>query len=93
MGTSIASTFGNFSEEELTKLKKGVREISDVMTMMDSQRDTLKSIIDELYDEIKIPKKIIRKVAKAYHKQNFSEQVVENEEFELFYEGITKTSV
>lgn len=92
MGNVVASTFGTYSSDELVKLKKGIREMSDVMSMMDAQRDTLKSIIDELYDEVKIPKKIIRKLAKAYHKQNFSQQVVENEEFELFYEGITGTN-
>lgn len=92
MGNAVSSTFGNFSEEELNKLKKSIREMSDVMTMMDAQKDTMKSIIDDVYDELKIPKKIIRKIAKTYHKQNFSEQQTENEEFELFYEGISSNS-
>ena len=37
-------------------------------------------------------KKIIRKIAKTYHKQNYNEQITENEEFSLFYEGISTNS-
>lgn len=92
MGNTVASTFGTFTEQELEKLKKGIREMSDVMTMMEAQRETMKNIIDDVYDELKIPKKIIRKIAKTYHKQNFSEQRTENEEFELFYEGISSNT-
>lgn len=92
MTTTVASSFGNFSDKELEKLKKSVREMSDVMTMMEAQRETMKNIINDVYDELKIPKKIIRKIAKTYHKQNYNEQITENEEFSLFYEGISTNS-
>lgn len=88
MTKTVASTFGTFTDAELAILKKGLKELSDVMTMQEAQRDTLKEIINSVYDELKIPKKIIRKMAKTYHKSNYSEVVAEQEEFELLYEGI-----
>lgn len=88
MSKTVISTFGTFTDEELNTLKKGLREYSDVLTMMESQREVIKEIINALYDELKIPKKLIRKMGVTYHKKNFSEVSAENEEFELLYEGI-----
>ncbi len=88
MSTTVVSSFGTFTDEELNTLKNGLREYSDVLTMMDSQKEVAKDIINSLYDELKIPKKIIRKMGNVYHKKNFSEVTVENQEFELLYEGI-----
>ena len=88
MSKTVVSNFGTFTDKELETLKKGVKELSDVYTMQEAQRETVKSIIDELYEELKLPKKLIRKIAKTFHKQNFSQVVAENQEFELFVEGI-----
>lgn len=88
MTKSVASTFGTFTDEELKVLKKGLSEISDVMTMREAQSDTLKEIVNHLYEELKIPKKLIKKMANTYHKRNYNEVVAEQEEFELLYEGI-----
>lgn len=88
MSTTVVSSFGTFTDEELNTLKNALREYSDVMTMMESQKEVMKDIVNSLYDELKIPKKIIRKMAVVYHKKNFSEVTVENQEFELLYEGV-----
>lgn len=88
--TTIVSTFGTFSEQEINKLKKSLREMSDVFSMQEAQRETLKEIMNDAYEELKIPKKILRKLAKTYHKRNYSEIVVENEEFELLYTGVVE---
>lgn len=90
MSKTVASTFGTFTEEELKILKNGMKELSDVFTMQESQREVVKEIINSVYEELKIPKKIIRKLAKTYHKSNFSEVVADNEEFELLYEGVVE---
>jgi hypothetical protein len=90
MSKTVVSTFGTFSDKELETLKKGIKEMSDIFTMQEAQRDALKEAINHIYEELKIPKRIIRKVAKTYHMRNYSEVVVENEEFALFYEGVTE---
>jgi hypothetical protein len=85
---TVASTFGTFTNEELKVLKNGMKELSDVFTMQESQREVVKDILNSLHEELKIPKKIIRKMAKVYHKANYSEVLAEQEEFELLYSGI-----
>lgn len=88
MSKTIVSTFGTFTDKELQVLKKGLKEMSDVMTMMESQKEAMKDIMGSIYDELKIPKKILRKMAKTYHVKNFSEVLNENQEFELLYSEI-----
>lgn len=92
MTTVVSSTFGTLTEEQLRILKNGMKEMSDVFTMQESQREVIKDILGNLHEELKIPKKLIRKMAKTYHKRNFEEVVAEQEEFELLYEGIVAKS-
>lgn len=88
MSKTVSTIFGTFSDEELKVLRSSVEQLSDVMTMMEAQRDTQKEIINEVYDKLKIPKKIIRRIAKTYHKRTFEEESTENTEFEALYEGV-----
>jgi Transcriptional regulator DsbA len=90
MSKTVASTFGTFDEEQLKILKSGLKELSDVFTMQESQKEVVKEIVGNLNEELKIPKKIISKLARTYHKRNYSEVVAEQEEFELLFEGITE---
>jgi hypothetical protein len=43
-----------------------------------------------VYDQYKIPKKIVKRLAKVHHKNSFSQQVVEDKEFEALYIGVTE---
>ena len=92
MSNSVVSSFGTLTEEQIKKLKQTMREMSDVFSMQEAQRETLKEILDSANEELKIPKKIIRKMAKTYHKRNYDEVIAEQEEFELLYEGVIKKS-
>jgi hypothetical protein len=70
------------------KLKKAIQEISNSMTRMDAERDLIKEIIKDANEEHEIDKKVLRKMARAYHKQNFSEEVATQEEFESLYQEV-----
>lgn len=85
---TVVSSFGTFTDKELAFLKGGMKELSDVFTMQEAQRDTVKEIIDRVHQELKIPKKIIRKMANTWHKRNYNEVVAEQQEFETLYEGV-----
>ena len=67
-------------------------EYSDVMCMMDSQKEVIKDITNSLHEELKIPKKLIRKMGLVYYKKNYNEVTAENEEFELLYQGVVSQS-
>jgi hypothetical protein len=91
MSKTVISSFGTFDEKQLETLKKGIKELSDVFDMQAAQRETAKEILDHLHDELKIPKKLIRKIAKTYYKRDYSQVVFEQEEFSLLFEGVVET--
>ena len=74
---------------DLGKVKKGLQEISDSLTRAEAERDYVKDAIKAIADENGLQKKIVAKMAKVYHKQNYSEVVTEAEEFQRMYEKVT----
>lgn len=86
---TISTLFGTFNDEELHALKSAIDEMIVVMEKQDAQRLHMKDIIDSTFDTLKIPKKILRKMAKVQYKQSFQEEVAEQSEFESLFEGIT----
>ena len=70
------------------KVMDALNEFSASLTRMEAERDLQKHILEKMEDEFEIPKKPGRKLAKIYHKQNFSEVKEEQEELETLYETI-----
>ena len=78
------------NQEDKIKFKQAIQEISNSMTRTEAERDLINEIIKKISDEFTINKKIIRKIAKAYHKQNLTEEQQDHEEFvEIYDEVIT----
>ena len=71
------------------KIFGAMQEISNSLTRMDAEKDLIKEIVTDLSKEYELPKKILNKMAKTYHKRNFSEEVATNDAFETLYETIT----
>ena len=70
-------------------IKKCMDELSASMSRIDGERDFIKEAIANICEEYEMSKKTFRKLAKVYHKQNFSKEVAEHEEFETMYEQLT----
>ena len=87
--TTIQTLFGTFNEEQLKALKGALDEMNDVMFKQEQLSTSMKDIIDATHDSLKVPKKILRKMAKVQYKQNFETEVAESKEFEALFEGIT----
>jgi len=85
---SIETVFGTLDNDQLKTLRDGVKEISVHLSRMDSEKAAIKDIVDSVFDEIKIPKKIINRISKTYHKQNFAEVSVEDNEFASLYSTV-----
>lgn len=75
--------------EQKNDLQKAIREISDSMTRTEAERDLIKEIVKDQSDNLQIPKKVISKIAKTYHKQNLAQEVADHEDFVALYEKIT----
>lgn len=67
-----------------------LKEVSNAMTRIESERDFIKEAISKAAEEHELDKKILRKMANVYHKQNFDAVQGENDEFITLYETIVK---
>jgi archaellum component FlaC len=74
------------------KIREALQEISNSFTRIEAERDLIKDIINDTSESHELSKKVVRKMAKVYHKQNFSEEVATHEEFEALYEEITSSA-
>ena len=78
------------SNEDKSRVKKCIQALNDSMIRASSERDYQKESINDLTNALGIDKKILRRMAKTYHKSNFNEEVDSDNQFEEFYEGILK---
>lgn len=70
------------------KIKKMMGEISDSYTRISAERDLVKETIAALAEDFELDKKVLRKMAQVYHKQNFTTVEAEQEDFVFTYESI-----
>lgn len=80
----------SLNEEQKKKLRGAIQEISNSMIRMEAERDLIREIVKENSQELQVPKKIISKIAKTYHKQNLTQEIADHEEFVEIYEKVTK---
>ena len=78
------------SPEDRKKIKEAVQEISNSLTRIEAERDLIREIIKEVSDNHQIPRKILSKIAKTFHKQNLAQQVADHEDFVDLYDTVTK---
>jgi hypothetical protein len=79
----------NLTVDDKKKLMSALKDMSASMTRVEAERDLQKNVKKDICDELDLNKKVFAKLAKTYHKQNFSEEVQTHEEFETLYEDVT----
>jgi hypothetical protein len=87
---TIQTLFGTFDDQQLKALKGAVDEIVLVMNKQDALKIEMNDIVNATHDTLKVPKKIIKRMAKVQYKQSFQTEVAESKEFEALFEGITE---
>ena len=88
--TKVNTLFGSYDEDQLKKLKGYVDEMVLHMQRNQSNNEVIKDIIEIANDELKIPKKIVKRMAKTQFKNSFHTEVAESKEFEALYESMTE---
>lgn len=78
--------------EDKKKFQNAIQEISNSMTRTEAERDLINEVVKDLAEDFQINKKIIRKIARAYHKQNLAEEQTDHEEFVDIYEGVINSN-
>ena len=71
------------------KALKGVLdELSNSMLRVKSEKEFQKEAIEDAAEKFNMNKRILRKMAKVYHNNSFTEEVMEMEEFQTLYESV-----
>jgi len=74
---------------ELKTIQAAMKEMSDCMIRIDSEKEAMKDIVEDLNEKYELPKKFINKMARVYHKQSFDKESVEHEDFADLYVAVT----
>jgi len=88
--TTIQTLFGTFDDKQLKELLGAITEINEHQYNIKVKQSQIKEIVDVTFDNLKIPKKLIKRMAKVYMNQSLQEEVAEFKEFEALFEGITE---
>ena len=72
------------------KLLGVLRECSGALTRVGGEKDLIKNAVSDICTQLNIPKKIVNRMVKVYHKQNYDEEVAVHEQFESLYQTIVK---
>lgn len=86
-------SINSLSVEEKKKLKNTILELNDSMTRTAAEKELQKQAIDEIFDQLGVDKKIVRRMAKVYYKANYNTETEEENMFRDFYEGVIKDTV
>lgn len=70
------------------QLMRVLRTCSDSLTRVSAERDLIKDEVKAICDQLQLPKRIVNRLVKTYHKQNFAEEVTVNEQFQTLYETV-----
>ena len=83
-------TINQLSEPDQEKLFKVIQECSNSMVRIEGEQDFIRESISETAKNMQLPKKLVARLVKVYHKQNFDEEVAVHEQFETLYETVVK---
>lgn len=69
-------------------IKVCIRDISNIMTIIEGKRAAIKDEIDGIAEKFNLPKKAVRRMAKLYHAQTFKAETEEAEAIENLYVAV-----
>ena len=83
-------TINQLSEPDKEKLFKVIQECSNSMVRIEGEQDYIREAIADTAKNMQLPKKLVARLVKVYHKQNYDEEVAVHEQFETLYESVVK---
>jgi hypothetical protein len=88
--TKVNTLFGSFDDDQLKQLKGYIDEMVMYMNRNKTNTEAMADIVNVAYDELKIPKKILKRMAKVQFNNSFQTEVAESKEFEALYESMSE---
>jgi hypothetical protein len=86
----VQTLHATLDEKQLKALKGYVDEIVVCMTRVKSTNESMSDIIGLAHDELKLPKKLVRRIAKVQYSQSLQEEVAEFKDFEALVESLNE---
>ena len=80
----------SLNQEEKDRLLKAVKEMSNSLARAEGEAEYVREATKKISDDVKLSKKMVSKLVKVYHNQNFEEQVAIHNEFEDLYKALVK---
>jgi cyclopropane fatty-acyl-phospholipid synthase-like methyltransferase len=74
---------------DLKKIDTALQTISDSKTRIEAEQEHIKEVVEAIFDDFQLPKKLIRQLAKVWHMRNYAEEVTQQEDFQEAYEALT----
>lgn len=71
-------------------IKDAVREASDSMVRIESEKEQIKTIVEMVSEKYELPKKVVNRLVKTYHKSTYDQETVEQDDFRELYETIIR---
>ena len=90
MTDAVQTLYGTFDEKQLKSLKGFIDEMCIAMGKAKALSESISDIISITHEELKIPKKIVRRMARVQFKQSLQEEVAEFVEFEALFKSISE---
>jgi hypothetical protein len=72
------------------KLLNVLRECWDSLTRISAEKDLIKESVADICEQLELPKRLVNRMVKVFHKQNYDEEVTIHEQFETLYETVVK---
>ncbi len=77
------------NEVERKRVRDALQEISNAMARMEGEREFIREAKKALVDDQLVDKKVLNRMVKVYHKQNYAEERQTDNEFQDMYEIVT----
>lgn len=81
------------SPADKKKLKTMLSEATYCKQRIDDEKDNIKGIVERIFQEFEIPKKLGNKLVNVLYKQDYANRVSEEEDFQYLYEAIVEVKL
>jgi len=67
-------SINSLSDSAKEDIMDAVRLLDESLTVLDSQKDNMKAVLDGIESKYQVNKKLVRKLATTYHKATFEDE-------------------
>jgi len=78
----------NMNMEGRKKIQDAIKQAAFCLNTIEGEREAMNEIVKQINAEVGVDKKIFRRMLKAYHKNNFTEEVEGDTQFEQTYQSV-----